>query len=564
MTAAPLRIRPAKRRPRGVRLLLAVLVAAPLLAGVAFAAPGVVGLLNPSFELDANADRLPDEWTARVAPADGGTPAPATCPNPPGQRAICVVGTDSFTPDGGSLVTVQPLDGGKMVRLGGPFLNDDQSQNRERFLLEQTFVVDPANPVLALNYNAFLFDYTGFDELHFTVRLGDANGAVLADLVQGGFGSGTSLKTTGWRSAAIDLSSYANQQVHLRIDSGGTHDELYGFWAYVDAGFVPTPPVGVPTVGLPPGVDVDVETDPLSGQTWFTIPNSQASLCTELTINVPINPGGGVVSNVTLLQNGTAIPMTDPEGDGVWTATVICEASDLAVQYTLTEGGSSETFVVPVGGIALIDPQGVVYELARYQAAIAAGKSPEQARAETAISGATVELQRQGADGVFRKVLSGDPGITPNVNPQTTGANGRYQWDVSAGVYRVVVRKAGFDTVTSREVTIPPPVLDLHVALGPPLPPPPPPAAPPPPPPPPPAPVRRPAVARCVVPNVKGKTVAQARKALVKKRCKLGRVTRAYSRKVKKGRIIGQSKRPGARLPRGTKVGVKLSRGRRR
>ena len=523
-----------KRRPRGMRVLLAVLVAAPVLAGVGLAAPGVVGLLNPSFELDANTDRLPDEWTARIAPADGGPPVPATCPASPDQRKICVVGTDSFTPTGGSLVTVTPIDGTKMVRLGGPFLNDDQLQVRERFLLEQTFVVDPANPVLALNYNAFLFDYTGFDELHFTVRLGDENGAILTDLVQGGFGSGTSLKTTGWRSAAIDLSSYANQQVHLRIDSGGTSDELYGFWAYVDAGFLPTPPVGVPTVGLPPGVDVDVETDPLSGQTWFTIPNSQASLCTELTINVPINPGGGVVSAVKLLQNGTAIDMTDPEGDGVWTATADCEPSDLAVQYTLTEGGSSETFIIPIGGIALIDPQGVVYELARYQAAIAAGKTPDQARAESAISGATVELQRQGGDSVFRKVLSGDPGITPNVNPQTTGANGRYQWDVSPGVWRVVVRKAGFDTVTSREVTIPPPV------------------------------VRRPAVVRCVVPNVKGKTVVQARKALVKKRCKLGRVTRAYSGKVKKGRVIGQSKRPGARLPRGTKVGVKLSRGRRR
>jgi hypothetical protein len=130
-------------RPRGLRVVLAVLVAAPVLAGVGLGAPGVVGLLNPSFEADANTDRLPDDWTARIAPADGGPPVAATCPNPPDQRRICVVGTDSFTPTGGSLVTVQPIDGGKMVRLGGPFLNDDQTQNRERFLLEQTFVVDP-------------------------------------------------------------------------------------------------------------------------------------------------------------------------------------------------------------------------------------------------------------------------------------------------------------------------------------------------------------------------------------------------------------------------------------
>jgi Zn-dependent metalloprotease len=88
-------------------------------------------------------------------------------------------------------------------------------------------------------------------------------------------------------------------------------------------------------------------------------------------------------------------------------------------------------------------------------------------------------------------------------------------------------------------------------------------AAPPPPPPPPPAP-RPPAQARCVVPNVKGKTVRAARTALARARCVLGRVSRAYSRRIKKNRIISQSKRPGTRYARGTRVNVVVSRGRRR
>jgi eukaryotic-like serine/threonine-protein kinase len=66
------------------------------------------------------------------------------------------------------------------------------------------------------------------------------------------------------------------------------------------------------------------------------------------------------------------------------------------------------------------------------------------------------------------------------------------------------------------------------------------------------------------VPNVKGKTLTQARRLLAAKRCALGRVSRAYSAKVKRGRIISQSKRPGARFRRGTKVNVLVSRGRRR
>lgn len=69
---------------------------------------------------------------------------------------------------------------------------------------------------------------------------------------------------------------------------------------------------------------------------------------------------------------------------------------------------------------------------------------------------------------------------------------------------------------------------------------------------------------RCVVPNVRGKMVAQARRMLAGRRCALGKVTRAYSAKMKRGRIISQSRRPGVRLPRGTRVKVVVSRGRRR
>jgi subtilisin family serine protease len=71
-----------------------------------------------------------------------------------------------------------------------------------------------------------------------------------------------------------------------------------------------------------------------------------------------------------------------------------------------------------------------------------------------------------------------------------------------------------------------------------------------------------PPVVRCVVPRVTGKTLAAARTALVRSRCALGRVTRRRSR-VRQGRVVAQSVRPGTRRPRGSRVGVTLSRGRR-
>ncbi len=64
---------------------------------------------------------------------------------------------------------------------------------------------------------------------------------------------------------------------------------------------------------------------------------------------------------------------------------------------------------------------------------------------------------------------------------------------------------------------------------------------------------------KCVVPKLKGKTLARAKKALTKARCRLGRVKRANSRR-KAGTVIKQSVRPGKRRPAGTKIGVTVAR----
>jgi hypothetical protein len=80
-----------------------------------------------------------------------------------------------------------------------------------------------------------------------------------------------------------------------------------------------------------------------------------------------------------------------------------------------------------------------------------------------------------------------------------------------------------------------------------------------PPPPPPPA-----GAVRCAVPNLRGRTLSKARALLTARHCRLGRVGHAFSRRVRKGRVVSQTRRPGLRLARGAKVGVVVSRGRRR
>ena len=68
----------------------------------------------------------------------------------------------------------------------------------------------------------------------------------------------------------------------------------------------------------------------------------------------------------------------------------------------------------------------------------------------------------------------------------------------------------------------------------------------------------------CTVPRLRGLTLIGSKRLLVKRGCALGRITRAYSRRVARGRVIAQKRAPGLRLRRGAKVGVVLSRGRRR
>ena len=66
----------------------------------------------------------------------------------------------------------------------------------------------------------------------------------------------------------------------------------------------------------------------------------------------------------------------------------------------------------------------------------------------------------------------------------------------------------------------------------------------------------------CSVPRLRGQTLAAAKRTLVKRGCALGRVARAFSRRVARGRIVGQKPGPGLRLRRGAKVAVVVSRGR--
>jgi beta-lactam-binding protein with PASTA domain len=69
--------------------------------------------------------------------------------------------------------------------------------------------------------------------------------------------------------------------------------------------------------------------------------------------------------------------------------------------------------------------------------------------------------------------------------------------------------------------------------------------------------------APCVVPAVVGKTLVAAKAAIRRSHCHTGRITRARSGTVPRGRVLSQRPAPGRRLANGAEVNLVLSRGRR-
>jgi 5-hydroxyisourate hydrolase-like protein (transthyretin family) len=105
-----------------------------------------------------------------------------------------------------------------------------------------------------------------------------------------------------------------------------------------------------------------------------------------------------------------------------------------------------------VAGVYLFDPSGKVFD----------------ADTGTPIAGATVTLKRLNpAQSTYVEMSSPlNAGMfQPEVNPQTTGSDGRYAWNVVDGQYLVEVSIAGCSPATSGAVSVPPPVTNLDVGL---------------------------------------------------------------------------------------------------
>jgi hypothetical protein len=66
----------------------------------------------------------------------------------------------------------------------------------------------------------------------------------------------------------------------------------------------------------------------------------------------------------------------------------------------------------------------------------------------------------------------------------------------------------------------------------------------------------------CTAPNVIGKTLPTAKRTITRAHCRVGKIRYAFSKVVKRGRVISEMPKPGKVLRRGGKVNLVVSRGR--
>jgi hypothetical protein len=212
---------------------------------------------------------------------------------------------------------------------------------------------------------------------------------------------------------------------------GTTHTED------LELGDLPDPP--------PPGTSItSIDTTPagLPVAYWDDPLTLTTEGCTGATATYQIVLEGHVVRSGSMTETSTGhyraviAPLSPNTGDGVVSIHLDCPAS---------------TDEDTVFGI-YIDPSGTIRD--------------ERGRP---VSGAVVTLQRSAAAaGPFFAVPAGSAIMSPanRTNPDVTGADGRFGWDVVAGYYKVTASKAGCTGAKTTVLSIPPPVTNLDLRLN--------------------------------------------------------------------------------------------------
>ncbi len=212
---------------------------------------------------------------------------------------------------------------------------------------------------------------------------------------------------------------------------------------------------------------------------------------TEINATVTCE-NGSTPTNVTFWLNTQSFPMTavdDTSYNVTLTVPDDLPDGDIAVKVTTQCGSKVET---PIEGeVGLYDPSGVVTDAQTRQpipgAIVNLFAVPETLPDVGSSSFGdcrTVNSRPISSGGQFgawsglssaeqttgqwvhpASLVGSTVAISPTINPQVTGPDGRYGWDVSAGCWYIEVRADGYQTLVSPLVGVPPEITDLDLSL---------------------------------------------------------------------------------------------------
>lgn len=154
----------------------------------------------------------------------------------------------------------------------------------------------------------------------------------------------------------------------------------------------------------------------------------------------------GTVSIVTVSSAGaeTEIPASYDPSSHTWVGT--CDYNEFQnapvwvyVRYSKDGICSNRFCVTPI-----MDPSGYVYE----------------AVPSNRLAGVTAVISCEADNGASWNAAAYD-----QINPQTTGADGSYYWDVPAGNWMVSFTKEGYEAAETGWLPVPPPQVDINVSM---------------------------------------------------------------------------------------------------
>lgn len=124
------------------------------------------------------------------------------------------------------------------------------------------------------------------------------------------------------------------------------------------------------------------------------------------------------------------------------------------MRYPTECGLSSSPDFVGTGVTPLIDPSGYVYE---------AVESNRLEGVRTTAYFKTVNTDGEG--NTSEKISVWDASVYEQENPLYTDSEGRYSWDVPAGLWQVKYEKDGYETVSSDWLPVPPPQMEVNMGM---------------------------------------------------------------------------------------------------